>query len=105
VILSAGGRVREHSRVSTEQTPPVSQVIMRAARPEELALLIQIERAAGASFRSLGMDAVADDDPPSIGQFALYAERSGLSSRLTLRIVLSGISCSTSAMGPRISSR
>lgn len=48
---------------------------MRAARPEELALLIEIDRAAGASFRSLGMDAVADDDPPSIGQFALYAER------------------------------
>ena len=37
-------------------------------------MLIEIERAAGASFRSLGMDAVADDDPGSSGRLAPYAE-------------------------------
>ena len=52
----------------------LSQVIIRAARPGELAVLVEIERAAGASFRSLGMDAVADDDPGSIAQLAPYAE-------------------------------
>ena len=62
--------------MSPEQTPPVSQFIIRAARPGELALLIEIEQAAGASFRSLGMDAVADDDPGSIGQLAPYAQDS-----------------------------
>jgi GNAT superfamily N-acetyltransferase len=54
----------------------VNQVIIRVARPDELVRLIEIERAAGASFRSLGMDAVADDDPGSIGQLAPYAEDS-----------------------------
>jgi GNAT superfamily N-acetyltransferase len=52
----------------------MSEVIIRGARPDELALLIEIERAAGAAFRSLGMDAVADDDPGSIPQLAPYAE-------------------------------
>jgi len=54
----------------------VSQVIIRPARRDELALLIEIERAATASFRSLGMDAVADDDSASIGRLAPYAEDS-----------------------------
>jgi GNAT superfamily N-acetyltransferase len=61
--------------MSPEQTGrPVSEVIIRVARLDELALLIEIERAAGASFRSLGMDAVANDDPGSIGQLAPYAQ-------------------------------
>jgi GNAT superfamily N-acetyltransferase len=37
-------------------------------------LLIEIERAAGAAFRSLGMDLVADDDPGSPEELAPYAE-------------------------------
>lgn len=53
---------------------PLGQVIIRAALPDELAVLIEIERAAGASFRSLGMDAVADDDPGSVAHLAPYAE-------------------------------
>jgi len=52
----------------------LSQVIIRAARPGELAVLIEIERAAGELFRSLGMDVVADDDPGSIAQLAPYPE-------------------------------
>jgi GNAT superfamily N-acetyltransferase len=50
------------------------QPVVRAARADELALLIEIERAAGASFRALGMDAVADDDAGSIAQLASHAE-------------------------------
>ena len=52
----------------------MSELVIRAARLDELGLLIEIERAAGAPFRSLGMDAVADDDPGSIGQLTPYAE-------------------------------
>jgi GNAT superfamily N-acetyltransferase len=48
--------------------------IVRAARPDDLALLVGIERAAGEMFRSLGMDLVADDDPGSPSELAPYAE-------------------------------
>lgn len=54
----------------------LNQVAIRAARSDDLAPLIEIERAAGEMFRTLGMDAVADDDPGLIGQLAPYAEDS-----------------------------
>lgn len=47
---------------------------IRAARVVELPALVEIERAAGAAFRSLGMDLVADDDPGSPEELELYAE-------------------------------
>lgn len=40
--------------------------MIRGARGDELEKLRELERAAGAIFRELGMAAVADDDPPSI---------------------------------------
>ncbi len=46
---------------------------IRAARPDDLALMVEIERAAGETFRSLGMDLVADDDPGSVEELAPYA--------------------------------
>lgn len=39
--------------------------MIRAARRDELEKLREIERAAGSIFGELGMDAIADDDPPS----------------------------------------
>jgi GNAT superfamily N-acetyltransferase len=47
---------------------------IRAARPGELLLLIAIERAAGESFRSLGMDLVADDEPRTAEELQPYVE-------------------------------
>jgi GNAT superfamily N-acetyltransferase len=47
--------------------PPI-----RPARSDELPLLIEIERAAGAMFRDLGMDAVAEDDPGSVEELAAF---------------------------------
>lgn len=47
---------------------------IRTARTDDLASLLAIERAAGESFRSLGMDAVADDDPGSVDELAPYVE-------------------------------
>jgi GNAT superfamily N-acetyltransferase len=49
-------------------------IAIRAVRADELQLLIEIERAARESFRSLGMDAVADDDPGSVAKLAPYAD-------------------------------
>ncbi|HZH04345.1 MAG TPA: GNAT family N-acetyltransferase, partial [Myxococcaceae bacterium] len=42
------------------------------ARPEDLPLLQALERAAGASFRSLGMHKIADDEPPTVGALAAF---------------------------------
>jgi GNAT superfamily N-acetyltransferase len=49
------------------------RVIIRAARTDDLPSLIEIERAAGETFRSLGMDLVADDDPGIIEELKPYA--------------------------------
>jgi GNAT superfamily N-acetyltransferase len=49
-------------------------VLIRTARRDDLAVLIEMERAAGEQFRSLGMDLVADDDPGSIPELLPYAE-------------------------------
>ena len=46
---------------------------IRFARPEDLPALVEIERAAGESFRSLGLDLVADDDPGSVEELTPYA--------------------------------
>ncbi len=47
---------------------------IRAARAEDLPALGQIERAAGASFRTLGMHAVADDPSLSVASLATFQE-------------------------------
>lgn len=47
-------------------------VSVRAARLDDVPSLIEIERAAGETFRSLGMDLVADDDPGSLFELAPY---------------------------------
>ena len=49
-------------------------MIIRVARPDELELLVAIERAAGELFRSLEMDLVADDDPGSVEELTPYAD-------------------------------
>ena len=45
--------------------------MIRAARSDELEKLREIERAAGSIFRGLGMDAIADDEPPSTATLAV----------------------------------
>jgi GNAT superfamily N-acetyltransferase len=44
--------------------------MIRRARSDELEKLRELERAAGSIFRQLGMDAVADDEPPSTATLA-----------------------------------
>ena len=41
---------------------------VRRAIPDDLSLLPAIEVAAGALFREIGLDAIADDDPPTVDE-------------------------------------
>jgi GNAT superfamily N-acetyltransferase len=46
--------------------------LIRAARPDELSTLQDIEVAAGAMFLNMGMDAVAEDPPPELSDLATW---------------------------------
>lgn len=46
--------------------------MIRLARPGDLPALVDIERAAGSLFRAIGMAAIADDDPGSVAELAVY---------------------------------
>jgi GNAT superfamily N-acetyltransferase len=46
---------------------------IRPARASDLPVLQEIERAAGSLFAPLGMDLVAEDDPPSLEELQVYA--------------------------------
>jgi GNAT superfamily N-acetyltransferase len=46
---------------------------IRAARADDLPVLVEIERAASETFRTLGMHLVADDDPGTVDELAPYA--------------------------------
>lgn len=46
--------------------------MIRLARPDDLPALIDIEREAGSLFRALDMAAIADDDPGSEAELAVY---------------------------------
>ncbi|MDD7931587.1 GNAT family N-acetyltransferase [Actinomycetospora straminea] len=52
--------------------------MLRAARGDELDLLRQVEIAAGAVFREVGMDEIADDTPPSTVVLQGARDRGGL---------------------------
>jgi GNAT superfamily N-acetyltransferase len=52
----------QHHRRHVVQ-PTEVDIVLRAARPEELALLPEIERASGELFREIGLPEIADDDP------------------------------------------
>lgn len=47
---------------------------VRPGRPEDGPALRRVERLAGQAFRTLGMDDVADDEPPGLDTLASYAE-------------------------------
>lgn len=52
--------------------------MIRAARVDELEGLRGIEFAAGEIFRSCGMDAIADDEPLTVTELALFQTRGGV---------------------------
>jgi GNAT superfamily N-acetyltransferase len=57
---------------------PSTPVTVRPARGDELEALRSIELAAGAPFREIGMDLVADDAPPSTVSLRAALDRGGL---------------------------
>ena len=62
-------RTDTHSRCSRRVGASADpRVTIRAARTDDLAAPVEIERAAGEAFRSLGMDVVADDDPRTVSE-------------------------------------
>ena len=52
----------------------MSPYTLRPARTEDIADLRRIEVAGGEHFRALGMDLVADDDPPSAAELSRYID-------------------------------
>src|SRR5206468_7695746 len=80
-------------------------VTIRLARSDDLASIVEIERAAGELFRSVGMDLVADDDPPTVQELAFYAEGGRAFVAVGADDRRSGICCSTRRTGPLTSSR
>jgi GNAT superfamily N-acetyltransferase len=52
----------------------VTPARIRPAHRDDLPVLVEIERAAAETFRSLGMDLVADDDPGSVEELTRYAD-------------------------------
>jgi GNAT superfamily N-acetyltransferase len=51
----------------------VVRITVRPARPEDFEVLREIEQRAGERFRDVGLDAVADDEPPTLDTLAGYA--------------------------------
>lgn len=49
------------------------RIAVRPARPADAATLQEIERLAGERFREVGLDSIADDDPPSVDVLTGYA--------------------------------
>jgi GNAT superfamily N-acetyltransferase len=52
--------------------------VIRGAQAEDLPLLPKVEVAAGAVFRDLGMHAVANSTPPTLGELQTWQEADGL---------------------------
>lgn len=48
--------------------------MIRRAYVDDLPVLRELERAAGQQFRDLGMDLVADDDPPSLEELRAFQQ-------------------------------
>jgi len=53
----------------------VGVIKIRAARIGDAPTLQEIERLAGEQYRSVGLDAVADDEPASVQELTAYAEQ------------------------------
>ena len=61
-----------HTRPTASKQGDDTGQVIRAARPTDLPRIRDIEVAAGELFRGLGMDAIADDSPPSESEMEPY---------------------------------
>ncbi len=53
---------------------PVPPIVIRLARADDVPRCQQIEVEAGAVFRTVGLDAIADDDPPTIAELQAHLD-------------------------------
>jgi GNAT superfamily N-acetyltransferase len=54
---------------------PLPEPIIRAAAPNDFDTIRDIERAAGQLFAEIGMDEIANDEPPSLEELGEYRDR------------------------------
>jgi ribosomal protein S18 acetylase RimI-like enzyme len=64
---------REYSRATRRLEPCCVAVWLRPAATADAAALRELERDAGQRFREVGLDFVADDEPPSVEVLTSYA--------------------------------
>jgi len=101
-----GGRLKAMPEArDTGANSVIPPHLVRLARMDDLGTLVAIEVAAGAAFRDLGMDAVADDDPGSVEDLEPYVRRVARSLLWIRRIGRSVICWSMPSMVRRTSSR
>lgn len=72
--LTSAGEAEDDPSVGGASLESSRPLTVRPARSSDLAVLVAIERAAGETFRPLGMDVVADDEPPRVEQLAIFAQ-------------------------------
>jgi GNAT superfamily N-acetyltransferase len=73
--VSCEGPSRRREMCLSDPAPVVETAgVIRPARADDLGHLHDIERAAGEPFRELGMAAVADDDPPTVRELAVFQQ-------------------------------
>ncbi|MFS0853421.1 GNAT family N-acetyltransferase [Microbacterium sp. 179-I 3D4 NHS] len=74
-LRSDGGTESEHPTFSAAaSTDAPATPVIRSADATDIEALREIERRAGRAFAAIGMDAIADDDPPSTDDLAPYVE-------------------------------
>jgi GNAT superfamily N-acetyltransferase len=74
-VEPAPGTVAPGTRKAGTRCGVRSCRVIRSAELRDLRRMQEIERAAGAAFRDIGMGAVADDDPPSLEVLGTYRTR------------------------------
>lgn len=75
--LVGTGKPRSFAPRACEHSDPLmteNVAMVRAARRDDLPAVRELERAAGAAFRDLGMAAVADDEPLSIAELVAFQQ-------------------------------
>lgn len=75
-ILPILGRKEDRSLPAklSDHNTYIETIMIRHARVDDLPVLRELEQAAGALFRDLGMDAVADDEPPTIADLTRFQQ-------------------------------
>lgn len=75
--LAAEASLSSETLSAAEPIPPCDMFRVRPAASGDIEAIRRIEVAAGEMFRGIGMDEIADDDPPTRGEIARAIESRG----------------------------